>query len=226
MIQPRSPSILYFGTPVILVSTLNDDATFNIAPLSSIFWLGWRCVIGVAATSKTCENILRERECVVNLPSQDMVGAVDRLALTTGSDPVPETKARRGYTHHADKFARAGLTPAPAGTVRAPRIAECPVQLETRLVSARRLGEGEADMAGAPHLFELRVTRVWLHDAILADGKPDHVDPARWRPLIMSFQRFFGLGPEVAPSRLATIPEHLYRGADFARARREEQGAL
>ena len=53
MIRPANPSILYFGTPVILVSTRNADATFNIAPLSSVFWLGWRCVIGVAATSKT-----------------------------------------------------------------------------------------------------------------------------------------------------------------------------
>lgn len=225
MIRPANPSILYFGTPVILVSTRNADATFNIAPLSSVFWLGWRCVIGVAATSKTTENILRERECVVNMPSQDMVEHIDRLALTTGADPVPETKARRGYVHHADKFARAGLTPAPAGTVRAPRIAECPAQFEARLVSPRRLGEGEADMAGAPFLFELRVTRVWLDDAILMDGASDRVDPLKWRPLLMSFQRFFGLGEELSPSRLATIPERMYRGADFARAQRESAAA-
>src|SRR5215472_2662437 len=30
-----------------------------------------------------------------------------------------------------------------------------------------------------------------------------HVDAARWNPLIMSFCRFFGLGGEVHPSRLA-----------------------
>jgi flavin reductase (DIM6/NTAB) family NADH-FMN oxidoreductase RutF len=225
MIRPRYPSILYFGTPVILVSTRNADGTLNIAPLSSIFWLGWRCVIGVGPTSRTTENILREGDCVVNMPSEDMVDAVDRLALTTGSDPVPETKARRGYVHCADKFARAGLTPARAETVRAPRIAECPVQFETRLVAARRFGEGEPEMAGAPYLFELRVTRVWLDDAILAAGASDRVDPLKWRPLMMSFQRFFGLGAEAAPSRLATIPEHMYRGADYERARREPMEA-
>ena len=98
MIRPRYPSILYFGTPVILVSTRNADGTLNIAPLSSIFWLGWRCVIGVGPTSRTTENILREGDCVVNMPSEDMADAVDRLALTTGSDPVPETKARRGWS--------------------------------------------------------------------------------------------------------------------------------
>lgn len=30
-----------------------------------------------------------------------------------------------------------------------------------------------------------------------------HIDPVRWCPLIMNFCRFFGLGGEVHPSRLA-----------------------
>lgn len=30
-----------------------------------------------------------------------------------------------------------------------------------------------------------------------------HIDPERWRPLLMSFCRFFGMGDEVHPSRLA-----------------------
>jgi flavin reductase (DIM6/NTAB) family NADH-FMN oxidoreductase RutF len=223
--RPRAPSILYFGTPVILVSTRNPDASANLAPLSSVFWLGWRCVIGANPTSRTSENLLRERECVVNMPSASMVGAVDALALTTGSDPVPENKARRGYRHLADKFSRAGLTPAPAQTVAAPRVQECPVQMECTLVAARQLGEGEPGMALAPLTFELRVTRVWLADEILAADEDDRVDPDKWRPLMMSFQKFYGLGQEVAPSRLATIPERLYRGPDRERARCEPMRA-
>jgi hypothetical protein len=39
---------------------------------------------------------------------------------------------------------------------------------------------------------------------------PDRIDPAKWRPLVMSFTQFFGLGPQVHPSRLAEIPERLY----------------
>jgi hypothetical protein len=35
----------------------------------------------------------------------------------------------------------------------------------------------------------------------------------------MSFQKFYGLGPQVHPSTLASIPEHLYRGPDIDRAR-------
>jgi len=59
MHQISYPSILYFGTPVILVSTTNADDSHNIAPISSVFWLGWRCMIGISAFSKTTENLLR-----------------------------------------------------------------------------------------------------------------------------------------------------------------------
>ena len=38
------PGILYFGTPVVLISTTNEDGSYNLAPMSSAFWLGWRCL--------------------------------------------------------------------------------------------------------------------------------------------------------------------------------------
>jgi flavin reductase (DIM6/NTAB) family NADH-FMN oxidoreductase RutF len=91
------PPILYFGTPVVLISILNEDGSCNLAPMSSAF-------------SKTTQNMIRTDECVLNLPSVNEVAAVNRLALTTGSDPVPEFKLRKGYRHEADKFVIAGLT--------------------------------------------------------------------------------------------------------------------
>src|SRR5215217_2494431 len=130
-----SPSILYFGTPVVLISSTNSDDTFNLAPISSAFWLGYRCMIGIAAHSKTTENILRTRECVLNLPSVNQVEAVDRLALITGSNPVPVGKMLKGYTHEPNKFEKAGLTPMESTIVRAPRVLECPVHLEAAFVA-------------------------------------------------------------------------------------------
>lgn len=91
------PAILYFGTPVVLISSLNEDGTHNIAPMSSAFWLGWRCMLGLTAHSKTTQNMLRNGECVLNLPSINEVAAVNRLALTTGSNPVPKSKIHKGY---------------------------------------------------------------------------------------------------------------------------------
>ena len=78
------PAILYFGTPVVLIGSTNEDGSYNLAPMSSAWWVGWRCMLGLARNSKTTENMIRTGECVLNLPSAELVTAVDRLARTTG----------------------------------------------------------------------------------------------------------------------------------------------
>lgn len=66
----------------------------------------------------------------------------------------------------------------------------------------------------------MRIQRVHLDENILVDGRPDHVDPDKWRPLIMSFQKFYGLAPgQCHSSTLSQIPEHMYRSPDVDRAR-------
>ena len=114
MHRPIDPAILYFGTPVVLVSSLNADGSPNLAPMSSAWWLGRSCMLGFGALSHTPANILRSGECVLNLPSVNEAAAVNRLARTTGSDPVPQWKARNGYRHVRDKFGIADFSPLPA----------------------------------------------------------------------------------------------------------------
>lgn len=213
-----SPSILYFGTPVALLSTLNEDGSVNLAPMSSVFWLGWRCYLGLQSTSKTTENLRRSRELVINLPSPEQVEAVDRLAKTTGSDPVSQGKMRRGYRHVKDKIAAAGLTAVAAETVKPPRIVQCPVQLEA-IVEHEHSYDQDGPAHGYIGVLEARITRVHVDESILMVGNPDRIDPDKWRPLIMSFQEFYGLGPKLHTSRLGEIPEEMYRTPDFERAR-------
>lgn len=128
------------GTPVVLVSTLNEGGTANLAPMSSAWWLDMSCMLGLGTRGKTFENLERTGKCVLNLPSSEMVSAVDRLALTTGVNPVPEYKARMGFRYIADKFALAGLTADASELVRSPRVAECPVQLEAVIENIHTLG--------------------------------------------------------------------------------------
>jgi flavin reductase (DIM6/NTAB) family NADH-FMN oxidoreductase RutF len=213
------PSILYFGTPVVLVSTLNEDGTYNLAPMSSAFWLGWRCMLGFAALSKTPQNMIRTGECVLNLPSVKEVAAVNRLALTTGSHPVPEFKLRKGYRHESDKFGIAGLTPVASEFVLPPRVLECPVQLEAAVEATHYLAEDDAAQRGYMICIEVRIQRVHVEESILIEGKSSRIDPDKWRPLIMSFQNFYGLGPQLQASTLAEIPESMYRTPDIERAR-------
>ncbi|MCA5894822.1 flavin reductase family protein [Isoptericola sp. NEAU-Y5] len=207
------PAILYFGTPVVLLSSTNDDGSTNLMPMSSVFWLGHHAVLGIGARSHTAHNLRRRPELVLNLASPAVVTHVDRLALTTGRSDVSPWKARAGYVFTPDKFAAASVTPLESATVRPQRVAECQVHLEAVVRQVRPLGARPGDDVDAARQLnvEAEVTRVWVDPAIRLAGHRDRIDPDRWRPLVMSFQKFYGLGDQVHPSRLATIDEDHYR---------------
>ncbi|MGW0060397.1 flavin reductase family protein [Streptosporangium sandarakinum] len=209
MHKPLDLKVMYFGTPVVLIGSRNEDGTTNLAPMSSAWWLGECCMLGLGNSAQTTANLLRERECVLNLPSSAMVDAVDRLALTTGTRVVPPHKARQGYRYEPDKFAVAGLTEQPADLVRAPRVAECPIQLECRVIGVHPFGVPE------PHAtaFQVEVVRVHVEEELIIPGT-NHIDPVGWDPLIMKFCEFFGGGDNIHPSRLAAgweMPHDLRR---------------
>jgi len=213
------PAILYLGTPVLLVSTQNDDGSPNLAPMSSAWWLGRSCLLGFGARSRTPANLLRSRECVLNLPSVEQVTQVNRLARTTGSSPVPPHKVAMGYRHERDKFGVAGLTPMASDLVAPPRVRECPVQLEAVLEASHPLAESDPDRRGRLVALEVRVVRVHIEQSLRMPGHQDRIDPDRWRPLIMSFCQFYGLGGRLHHSTLAEIPESAYRPAPSIPAR-------
>jgi flavin reductase (DIM6/NTAB) family NADH-FMN oxidoreductase RutF len=199
------PKILYFGTPVVLISTLNEDGSANLAPMSSAWWLNHSCMLGMSRRSKTVQNLIREKECVLNLPSADLVSQVDRLALLTGANPVPETKNQMGYRYEPNKFESAGLTPEPSDLVKAPRVVECPVQLEATLTQVHNFNE-PSSLAS----IEVAITRVHIDEQLLMMGENNYIDPEQWNPLIMNFCEFFGLSGKLHPSRLAPLfgPAH------------------
>ncbi|WP_234068097.1 flavin reductase family protein [Myxococcus stipitatus] len=201
MSQPPShrvitPRILYFGTPVVLLSTLNEDGTPNLSPLSSAWALGDRLVLGLGRLGQGLANLERTREAVVNLPSADLWPQVERLAPTTGRSPVPEAKRAMGYVHEAHKFERAGLTPGASHTVAPPRALECPLQLECVLLDVREGTAVPGEPAPSFAIAELRVTRVHAHDDVTVPGT-HHVDVERWSPLLYIFRHYAGAGPRL-----------------------------
>jgi flavin reductase (DIM6/NTAB) family NADH-FMN oxidoreductase RutF len=139
--------VLYFGTPVVLVSTLNEDGSANLAPMSSAWWVTQPCMLGLDSTSKTTQNLAKTGECVLNLASSDLVSAVDRLALLTGTRIVPEHKRHKGFRYEPDKFGAAGLTAVPATGVGPPRVLERPIQLE----GMPPVADGDEGGAGEGH---------------------------------------------------------------------------
>jgi flavin reductase (DIM6/NTAB) family NADH-FMN oxidoreductase RutF len=198
MHSPVPLKVLYFGTPVVLISSRNPDGTTNVAPMSSAWWLGQSAMAGMGNASRTTQNLRRERECVLNLVPSTLAHAVDALALTTGTERVIPRKARMGYRHVADKFAVAGLTAQQSDLVRPDRVRECPVQLECRVTAAHPFGASDVEATA----FELEVLRVHLEESLRVPGT-DHVDPDAWDPLVMKFCDLFGDARSMRTSRLA-----------------------
>jgi flavin reductase (DIM6/NTAB) family NADH-FMN oxidoreductase RutF len=193
-----TPRILYFGTPVVLLSTLNEDGSPNLAPMSSAWALDRTVVLGLGAGGQTAANLAARHDVVLNLPAASQWRSVERLAPLTGRDPVPAAK-RPAFRTERDKFGAAGLTPQPSEVVRPPRVAECPLQLEARAVRIR------ADTTGEFFIAEVEVVRVHADPRLVVPGT-QHVDPGRWNPLIYSFRHYFGLGEQLGHSFRSQTP--------------------
>jgi flavin reductase (DIM6/NTAB) family NADH-FMN oxidoreductase RutF len=66
--------------------------------------------------------IRRSRQCVINIPTEDLAGTVVKIGNSSGRD--------------IDKFAEFGLTARPGEHVRAPLIDECYASFECKLTDS------------------------------------------------------------------------------------------
>lgn len=187
------PKILYFGTPVALVSSVNEDGSTNLAPISSFWALGWTLLLGLLDETKTADNLARLPECVVNIPSPDMWEQVEKLAPLTGKNPVPNIKANQ-FRFEPDKFGVSGLSPMPSEIVQPERARECPVHLEARVVHLHRLSGERINQLGGGIAAEAEVVRVHVaNEFVLGDSR---IDPQKWSPLIYNFRHYFRLAEQ------------------------------
>lgn len=192
------PTILYFGTPVVLLSTENDDGTANLAPMSSAWALGQTIVLGLGADGQTGYNLARRPELVISVPEPHLWRQVEGIAELTGRYPVPSTK-RPTCRYEPDKFGAGGFTPQDSEIVRPPRVAECGLQFEARAVRLQK------DAAGDFLIVQARVLRVHADPALVVPGT-NHIEPAAWSPLIYNFRHYFGLGAELGFTMISETP--------------------
>ena len=183
MMQSFLPNMFYYGFPVVLLSTMDDKGRVNITPITCTFTLGTNAVIALVKLNQAYENIKAVPEAVFNLPTSQMWEQVEAIAPYTAKDPVPAQKAAK-YTHTDDKFALGGFTPLASEKVRPPRIAQCPIQAEAKVVNI-------IDRNGYV-LVELEFVQVHAEDNLVMDG--DKINPLNWDPLIYNFKHYYGLG--------------------------------
>ena len=97
----------------------------------NIMTMGWHTVMEFTPSLVGCiisegsysfDLIRRSRECVVNIPTEDMADTVVKIGNCSGTD--------------MDKFDAFNLTPLPAEQVSTPLIAECFANFECKLADA------------------------------------------------------------------------------------------
>ncbi|MDF2623046.1 MAG: Asp/Glu/hydantoin racemase [Kosakonia cowanii] len=120
---PHDPLNAIVGPrPIGWIASLDGQGCRNLAPYSFFNCFNYRPpIIGFASSGwkDSVQNIVESKEFVWNLTTRDLAVQMN------------ETSA--SLAHGEDEFARAGLTPAESRLVRAPRVAESPVNFECRL---------------------------------------------------------------------------------------------
>ena len=200
-----TPSVLYPGTPVLLMTTLNDDGSSNISPLSSFWALGNRVVLGLGTQGQGYRNLQLRNECVLNFPSSAQAAQVEAIARATGCNPVPTAKQAMGYVHVRDKFALGGFTAAVSTHVAPMAIAECPLQVEATVMAMHPPGEDDGQ---GFVIVEGRIRCVHAHEDITVHGT-QHIDATRWTPLIYLFRHYLGVSAPVGRNFRAETPMRL-----------------
>ncbi len=199
MKRELNPKMLYFGTPVVLVSSLNSDGSTNVAPMSSAWWVGKTAMLGLSVNSQTVRNLRERKQVVLNLADEAMVGAIDRLALLTGRPDVPDYKLARGYSYEPDKFTAAGLTPAALRAGMPAGVAESPIQMEGLVQAMHEIDGPDSGLLA----IEVAVLHTHVDECLLMANHPNYIDPLRWNPLFMKFTEYFSGATLTRPSSLA-----------------------
>ena len=122
--------------PIAFVSTISTDGILNLAPFSFFNAVASNPPTIVFSSSRhtgdkrkdTLSNIEQTGEFVVNVVVDDIAEAMNRTAAE--------------FPAEVSEFELAGLTPAASDLVKAPRVAESPVNMECKLQQVIPLGQG------------------------------------------------------------------------------------
>jgi flavin reductase (DIM6/NTAB) family NADH-FMN oxidoreductase RutF len=147
--------------------------------------------LGLLDETKTAENLARHPECVVNLPEPSMWPQVEKLAPLTGKDPVPPIKAKQFRTEK-DKFAAGKFSRCCSEQVQPERAAECPIQMEARVLAIHKMGGEKLEQIGGGIVAIVEIVRVHASERYLQTDS-DHINPDKWSPLVYNFRHYYDL---------------------------------
>lgn len=175
--QQWKPGNLLYPLPAVMVSCAGHSTRANII---TVAWTGTVCTnpplcyISVRPERHSYRLIRETGEFVVNLTTRRLARQTDWCGVRSGRE--------------FDKFKETGLTALPAEHLQyAPLIAECPVNIECRVMEVKELG--------SHHMFLAQVLGVSVEESLLAADGRFRLNEAR--PLVYSHGQYFDLGEQL-----------------------------
>lgn len=149
---------------IALISTVGENGVFNLAPFSR--W-GLLCLrpalayvsIGAKKRARQRKDTIRNMEF-----SRDFVINVVTEAL---ADPMNQSSA--DYPSDVSEFDEVGLTPVKSDLVKAPRVAESPINMECRVITILNFGI----FPDSTEVAIGEILRVHVQDEICVNGAID-----------------------------------------------------
>lgn len=174
---PFKPGTLIYPLPAVMVSCGDQPDNYNIV---TVAWTGTLCTdppmcyISLRPERHSYGIIERTGEYVINLTTATLARATDWCGVRSGRDH--------------NKFSAMHLTPQPAQIVKAPLIAESPLNIECRVEEIRPFG--------SHHMFISRVVAVNAEETLI-DKTTGAFQLNHTRPLAYSHGKYYALGEKL-----------------------------
>ena len=170
------PGNMLYPLPVVMVSVADNNGKNNIV---TIAWAGTICTnppmvsISVRPERYSYQILKETGEFVINLTTRELAYATDYCGVKSGRD--------------TDKFKDMGLTPLPGEKVKAPLIAESPVNLECKVTQVLALGSHD--------MFLAEVVAVHADEKYMDENHKFHLEKAD--PIVYSHGAYLVCGEQI-----------------------------
>ena len=171
------PGTLIYPLPAVMVSCGDSPENYNII---TVAWTGTicteppMCYISVRKERRSYQLIKDSGEFVINLTTEQLAKATDWCGIRSGRD--------------YNKFKEMHLTPQQGQVVKAPLIAESPLNIECQVVEVKELGSHD--------MFIAKVVAVNAEENLIDKGtgafQLNHA-----KPLAYSHGKYYGLGEKI-----------------------------
>lgn len=172
-------SVMLNPVPSVLITSKNKEGKINIF---TVGWIGTACTkppmitVAIRPERLSYEYIKESKEFVVNLPTIDIVKAVDFCGVRSGRT--------------IDKIKECKFTLAPSENIETPYIENCPIALECKLKDIIPLGSHD--------LFLAEIIAVHVEEDLIDSKGKIHFEKANL--ICYSHGEYFGLSKKALGS--------------------------